>query len=119
VSADAVRRQLRRRAEELGLDFQQALLYYAMERFLYRLSRSAWAGRFIVKGAVMLRVWHASIARPTRDIDVLGRIENTPEAVRQAVLDASAWTCPTMVCDSRMKWTSCKPWSTTAIPACG
>jgi hypothetical protein len=87
VKADAVRRRLRQRADELGLDFQQALQYYAMERFLFRLSQSAWAERFIVKGAVMLRVWAAAVARPTRDIDFLGRIENTPAAVRTAVLE--------------------------------
>lgn len=87
MNADAARRQLRQRANELGLDFQQAIQYYAMERFLFRLSRSAWAERFIVKGAVMLRVWDAAVARPTRDIDLLGRIENTPEAVRGAVLE--------------------------------
>lgn len=85
MNADEVRRQLRLRADELGLDFQQALQYYAMERFLFRLSQSAWSERFIVKGAVMLRVWDAAVARPTRDIDFLGRIENTPEAVRTAV----------------------------------
>jgi len=87
VNADNVRRQLRLRADELGLDFQQAIQYYAMERFLFRLSQSAWSERFIVKGAVMLRVWDAAVARPTRDIDFLGRIENTPEAVRTAVLE--------------------------------
>ena len=42
MNADDVRRQLRLRADELGLDFQQALQYYAMERFLFRLSHSAW-----------------------------------------------------------------------------
>jgi len=87
VNAGAVRRQLRQRADELGLDFQQAIQYYAMERFLFRLSRSAWADRFIVKGAVMLRVWDAAVARPTRDIDFVGRVQNTPEAVRAAVLE--------------------------------
>jgi hypothetical protein len=94
VSADAVRRQLRQRADELGLDFQQAIQYYAMERFLFRLSQSAWAERFIVKGAVMLRVWDAAVARPTRDIDFLGRIENTPEAVRAAVSECLSTEVP-------------------------
>jgi hypothetical protein len=87
VNADGVRRQLKLRAGELGLDFQQAIQYYAMERFLFRLSQSAWAERFIAKGAVMLRVWDAAVARPTRDIDFLARIENTPQAVRAAVLE--------------------------------
>lgn len=86
MSAADVRRRLRRRAGELGLEFQQALQYYAMERFLFRLSRTPWAERLIVKGAVMLRVWGAAVARPTRDIDFLGRIDNTPGAVRSAVL---------------------------------
>jgi hypothetical protein len=47
-----------------------------MERFLYRLSRSVHASRFILKGALMLRVWHAPEARPTMDIDLLGRTSN-------------------------------------------
>lgn len=87
MNAAGVRRLLRQRADELGLDFEQAIQYYAIERFLFRLSRSAWAERFVVKGAVMLRVWDAAVARPTRDIDFLGRIDNTPEAVRAAVLE--------------------------------
>lgn len=90
MTAGDVRRRLRLRADDLELDFQQALQYYAMERFLFRLSQSAWSERFIVKGALMLRVWDAAVARPTRDIDFLGRIENTPEAVRAAVLGCLA-----------------------------
>lgn len=87
MNADAVRRLLRRRADELGLDFEQALQFYAIERFLFRLAQSSSAERFIVKGAVMLRVWDAAVARPTRDVDFLGRIDNTPEAVRAVVLE--------------------------------
>ncbi len=85
MSAAGVHRRLRRRAAELGLDFEQALQYYAIERFLFRLAQSGSAERFVVKGAVMLRVWDAAIARPTRDIDFLGPISSTPEAVRAVV----------------------------------
>jgi len=94
VTPTDVPRRLRRRADELGLDFQQALQYYAMERFLFRLSQTVWAGRLIVKGAAMLRVWDAAIARPTRDIDFLGRVVNTPEAVQGAVLECLAAEVP-------------------------
>lgn len=45
-----------------------------MERFLYRLSRSPYADRFVLKGALMLQLWHAERARSTRDIDLLGLI---------------------------------------------
>jgi hypothetical protein len=47
-----------------------------MERFLYRLSQSAHSDRFILKGALMLRVWRAPQFRPTMDIDILGRTSN-------------------------------------------
>ena len=89
-TAIEVRRQLKARAVELGLDFQQAVLYYAMERFLFRLSQTQWSDRFVVKGAVMLRVWDAAVARPTRDIDFLGRVDNTPEAIRGIVAECLA-----------------------------
>jgi predicted nucleotidyltransferase component of viral defense system len=57
------------------------LQYYAMERFLYRLSVSSFADRFILKGALLLRVWQAPLARPTMDIDMLGRTANAPENI--------------------------------------
>lgn len=82
-----IRRRLKARAAELDLDFQQAVLYYAMERFLFRLSQTQWSDRLVVKGAVMLRVWGAAVARPTRDIDFLGRVDNTPEAIRGIVAE--------------------------------
>jgi len=85
-----IRRRLKARATELGLDFQQAVLYYAMERFLFRLSQTQWSERLVVKGAVMLRVWDAAVARPTRDIDFLGRVDNTPEAIRGIVAECLA-----------------------------
>ncbi|MCL5887811.1 MAG: nucleotidyl transferase AbiEii/AbiGii toxin family protein [Actinobacteria bacterium] len=85
-----IRRRLRARAAELALDFQQAVLYYAMERFLFRLSQTQWSDRLVVKGAVMLRVWDAAVARPTRDIDFLGRVDSTPEAIRGIVAECLA-----------------------------
>jgi predicted nucleotidyltransferase component of viral defense system len=76
VSAHSVRERLKNRADELGLEFQQALQYYAIERFLYRLSTTEWSERMIVKGATMLRAWGGAIARPTRDIDFLGKVND-------------------------------------------
>ena len=84
----SVRARLKNKADEIGLDFNQVLQYYAMERFLFRLSKTKWADCLIVKGAAMLRVWDGAVARPTRDIDFLGRIENSPEAVEALVHDS-------------------------------
>jgi len=74
----SLRARLKNRAEALGLDFNQVLQYYAMERFLYRLSKSGWADRLIVKGAAMLRVWEGAVARPTRSPSRTGIRECAP-----------------------------------------
>ncbi len=68
VSA-SVRQRLLNRARTKRRPFNELLQYFAMERFLYRLSRSAHADRFVLKWALMLRVWRS----PTMDIDLLGR----------------------------------------------
>lgn len=94
MTSGDVRRRLRRRANELGLDFQQAIQYYAIEKFLFRLSQSEFASALIVKGATMLRVWDGAIARPTRDIDFLGRIDRTPEAVEAVIRSCLAADVP-------------------------
>ena len=52
-----------------------------MERLLYRLSVSAHGNKFILKGALMLRVWGAPQSRPTMDIDLLGRTPNGLDVV--------------------------------------
>ncbi|GMQ81850.1 MAG: nucleotidyl transferase AbiEii/AbiGii toxin family protein [Rhodothermia bacterium] len=87
MNTDDIRRRLRKRANEIGLEFQQAVQYYAIERFLYRLSRTVWVNKLIVKGATMLRVWEGAVARPTRDIDFLGNLDNNIKVIQGAVAD--------------------------------
>jgi hypothetical protein len=79
--AASIRGRLQDAARASRRPFQEVLEYYAMERFLYRLAQSPHAGRFVLKGALMFRVWGAPASRPTRDIDLLARLENTVEAV--------------------------------------
>ena len=55
------------------------------KRFLFRFSRSAYAEQFVLKGAQMLQAWDAPLARPTMDIDMLGRVSNTVENLEQIV----------------------------------
>lgn len=52
----SVRQKLLNRARSDKRPFAELLQYYAMERFLYRLSQSSHAKHFILKGALMLRV---------------------------------------------------------------
>ena len=72
----SVRQRLLNRARSDRRPFNELLQYFAMERFLYRLSQSAHADRFVLKGALMLQVWRSPGIRPTMDIDLLGRTNN-------------------------------------------
>lgn len=79
--AASVRQRLLNLSRDRGRPFQEVLQFFVMERFLYRLSQSKYADRFILKGALMLQVWEAPQSRPTMDIDMLGRIDNEPQSL--------------------------------------
>jgi hypothetical protein len=79
--AASVRQRLLNQARSEKRPFQEFLQYFAMERFLYRLSQSEHARAFTLKGALMLRVWHAPAMRPTMDIDFLGTARNDVESI--------------------------------------
>lgn len=74
--AASVRQRLLNLSKSERRPFQEVLQYYAMERFLYRLSVSPHTDKFVLKGALMLRAWRAPEVRPTMDIDVLGKTSN-------------------------------------------
>lgn len=111
----SVRQRLLDRARRDKRPFNELLQYYAMERFLYRLSISTHAHRFVLKGALMLRVWlspaelagaadievgNASTAgrimagehrfRPTMDIDMLGITSNEETSIIAQIRDIMA-----------------------------
>lgn len=58
---------------------QEILKYYAMERFLYRLSVSPHQNTFYLKGGLMLMVWNPMSHRATMDIDFLAKTSNSIE----------------------------------------
>lgn len=62
-------------------------MHYAMERFLHRLSLSRHADKFFLKGGMLLTGMGATPARTTMDIDLLGRIDNSPDNIRKVVQD--------------------------------
>lgn len=70
--AQSVRRRLLNRSRDTGEDYNLLLTRYAIERLLYRLSRSEHADAFVLKGAMLFTVWTGALHRPTRDLDLLG-----------------------------------------------
>lgn len=77
--------RLQNHARATKRPFQELLQYYAMERFLYRLSTTSHRARFVLKGALMLHVWEAPLARATKDVDFLGRLDNSLENLGHVV----------------------------------
>jgi predicted nucleotidyltransferase component of viral defense system len=63
--------RLRNTSQSSGVPFEQILQQYAMERFLYRVSKSKHAQTVILKGALLLKTIGIPNARPTMDIDML------------------------------------------------
>ena len=80
--AHSVRDRLFKLAKARGEDFNFVLVRYALERLLYRLSKSSHAAEFILKGAMLFTVWSKHRHRATKDLDLLG--SGTPDLGRLA-----------------------------------
>jgi predicted nucleotidyltransferase component of viral defense system len=85
--AASVHQRLLNIAKESGRRFNDLVQHYALERWLFRLSRSAYGERFVLKGALLLVVWKTPVTRPTRDVDLLGRVSNDLDSVRSVIAE--------------------------------
>jgi predicted nucleotidyltransferase component of viral defense system len=70
--AASARARLLNLARRQGQDYQRVLVRFANERLLYRLSRSEYSERFVLKGATLFSLWMGQPHRATRDLDLLG-----------------------------------------------
>jgi len=98
--AASVHQRLKNEAQTSNQLFNDLLQHYALERFLYRLSKSEHADKFVLKGALLLRVWRLSSIRPTRDIDLLGQTNNEIDAIESILRDI----CNTTVDDDGLNF---------------
>lgn len=71
-----------RRTEGGYQDMQRLLIRYSTERFLYRLGRSRFGDRFILKGAMLLEIYVPDSHRKTRDADFLLFGEYSPDGLK-------------------------------------
>jgi hypothetical protein len=83
----SIRDRLLNLSRENGEAFDFVLARYGVERFLYRLSISAHADQFVLKGSMLFHVWNRRMHRPTRDLDLLGAGPADLESIRQSMLD--------------------------------
>lgn len=81
--AGSVRYRLTELARKQGEGFQLVLTRYVIERLLYRLSRSPYRDEFVLKGAMLFSVWTGQLHRPTRDLDLLGKVTHSVERLAE------------------------------------
>lgn len=71
--AASVKQRLLNLAKKQGEDFNFFLSRFAVERFLFRLSRSEYRKDFVLKGAMLFHLRLREVPyRPTRDLDLMG-----------------------------------------------
>ena len=81
--------ELQRKARHSGRPTDELIQLYALEGFLDRLARSAYADRFVLKGGVLLAALDAR--RPTRDIELAAHdLENSTTHVLSLIRDVAA-----------------------------
>ena len=78
----SVAARLLNRAKQTGDVYQTLLTSFCFERFLYRLGKSEMRERFVLKGAMLLRLWSDQPYRATRDLDLLRTGDGSFEAIR-------------------------------------
>lgn len=88
--AASVRARLLNVAKAQGVDFNQVLVRFALERILYRLSQSEHADHFLLKGALLFTLWYDMPHRTTRDADLLGFGASDLESVTQTFRDIAS-----------------------------
>ncbi len=71
--AASVRARLLGLSRRRGVEFQLVLAEFAIERLLFRLGISPHTDRFVLKGAMLFKLWSDGRQRATWDLDLLGR----------------------------------------------
>jgi predicted nucleotidyltransferase component of viral defense system len=86
----SVHQRLLNVAKDTQRPFNEVLQYFAMERFLYRLSQTEYVDSFVLKGALLFRVWDTPDSRATKDIDFLAYLDNSPDNLAAIIRDVCA-----------------------------
>jgi len=79
-------RNIARAADE---NMQVVLIRYATKRLMYRISLSPYRDSFVLKGAWLFFLWGIA-RRATRDVDLLGYADNSPQTIDEIFQAISA-----------------------------
>jgi len=99
---ESIYSRLKNVAKQRKRPVQEVLKYYAMERFLYRLSMSSHQNTFYLKGGLMLMVWDPMSHRATVDIDLLAKTSNSIANLQRIIKEV----CGTEVVPDGLKFVS-------------
>lgn len=93
-NATSIRAKLLNIAKKEKIAFQVILLRYIHERFLYRLSISKYKNNFFLKGGNFMYAIEGLLARPTKDIDLLGQdISNDIDNLKNTIVAITNTKC--------------------------
>ena len=79
----SIRQRLLNHSTAINTDPNLVLIWYGLERFLYRLSVSTHSERFVLKGAMLFRLWGGADFRSTKDLDLEGFLQDEAEVIRE------------------------------------
>jgi len=84
MNVNSVKDRLKNYSKKTGKPYQEILTYYALERTIYRLSKSDYVSNFVIKGGIYLYAIHdKNYVRATTDIDMMAqRITNDAEEMK-------------------------------------
>ena len=86
----SIKARLMNLARAQGIDFNRLQLLYVQERFLARLASGSHRDQFVLKGGLYLYSRYGTLARPTKDVDFLGRaapsdVESVVRAMKEII----------------------------------
>lgn len=93
--AKSIKARLLNMSDGNNKKYQQLIVRFFHERLLFRLSKSEYRERFILKGGALLYAFEEFIPRPTLDIDFMGhRINNDKANVLTAFKNIASMSYP-------------------------
>lgn len=89
MNAESAKARIKNFAVKSGHTFQETLVYYGLERTIYRISISKYTDHFVLKGGIFLyAIFERNYERATTDVDLLARrISNSGEEMKAVFQD--------------------------------